>query len=160
MKDDRVDRRNFLKIGAVGAAAGAISIPGKVRGKMTEKLTENVDDLITVHDDFPAEIRSDYKPHSTKDNMFIGPPYHPEDLEANRIHSGEDEDDDPERREKKGYGRLAGALNLGAWALHDRITPMSASAVNNMGAFRWDQGREPDPFDEMEDGSVDVSRWR
>ena len=144
MKDNKVDRRNFLKIGAVGAAAGAITIPGKVRGKITEKITENVDDLITVHDDFPAEIRSDYKPHSSKDNMFIGAPFHPEDLEANRIHSGEDEQENnyPADREKKGYGRLADALNLGAWALHARNAPMSASGVGNHGVYSWEQGRE------------------
>ena len=102
MKENKVNRRNFLKIGAVGATAGAISIPGRVRGKVTEKLTEYMDDLIAIHDDFPAEIRSDYKPHSSKDNMFIGAPFHPEDIEANRIFSGEDEveHDDSERRKK------------------------------------------------------------
>jgi len=155
MKEDKVNRRNFLKIGAAGAAAGAIAIPGKIRGKMTEKITENVDDLITIHDDFPAEIRSDYKPHSSKDNMFIGAPYHPEDLEANRIHNRGDEDQEAEeeRRQKKGYGRLADALNGGAWALHDRITPMSCFAVSNHGAFSWDQSRERDPYDEnMDEG--------
>ncbi len=85
MKNNSLGRRDFLKIGTACTVAGAALIPSKAKGEIVEKIADRLDDKVVIHDDFPNEVRSDYKPHSSKDNMFIGAPFHPEDALAQKI---------------------------------------------------------------------------
>ena len=80
-----INRRNFLKLGAAGTAIGAISIPAKARDSVTQKIDEKTaGNFIKEHEDFPIEVRKDYKRHSTKDIIFTGSLFrlHPEDEEV------------------------------------------------------------------------------
>ena len=89
-KSSDLNRRNFLKLGAAGAALGALTIPAKAKETVAKKIDEKTaGDFIKTHNDFPYEIRDDYKPHSNKDIMFTGSFWKFHKDEADVVNSGE-----------------------------------------------------------------------
>lgn len=141
-----IDRRNFLKLGAAGAVIGAVTIPAKAKEKVTKEVDKKAaGNFIKEHDDFPIEIRDDYKRHSTRDLVFTGSllRMHPEDPEL--IKYGEDflRRTSNLYETKKGYDQLAIAMNAGGWALHNAVSPMSCFGISNAGILKWSQEHTP-----------------
>ncbi|MDE5422117.1 reductive dehalogenase [Ancylomarina sp. DW003] len=134
-----INRRNFLKLGAAGAAIGAIAIPAKAKEGLAKKIDEKTGgNSIKTHDEFPAEVRDDYKQHSTRDIIFTGSllGFHPEDEEvvkAGQMFTSE------RHNTKPGYDQLAQAMNAGGWALHHSSSPLSCFGVPNTGILSWNQ---------------------
>ncbi len=69
-KVSKVNRRDFFKVGGLSAVVGAsavLALPKKVvANKINEKLAN---DVVTVHDDFPVEVRADYVPPRNWDHV-------------------------------------------------------------------------------------------
>ncbi|MFA8434662.1 MAG: reductive dehalogenase [Marinifilaceae bacterium] len=144
-KSKALNRRNFLKLGAAGAALGAISLPSKAREAVASKIDEKTaGDFIKTHDDFPHEIRDDYQPHSNKDLIFTGSfwGFHPEDKEIAKAGRAFQAKTFMHFEEKKGFDQLAKALSAGAWSLHNTVTPMSSQGISQEGIFKWEQVRK------------------
>ena len=62
--EQKFARRDFIKFGGAGAAAGLIAataIPKKSVAKMTEEKVMNT--IVKEHDEFPYKVSKDYKPH-------------------------------------------------------------------------------------------------
>jgi reductive dehalogenase len=137
-----INRRNFLKLGAAGTAIGAISIPAKARESIAQKIDEKTaGNIIKEHEEFPIEVRDDYKRHSTKDIIFTGSLFrlHPEDEEV--VNAGQHfaHSNGDANITRKGYDQLAQAMNEGGWALHNAVSPFSNFAVPGTGIFNWAQ---------------------
>ncbi|MBI9064969.1 MAG: reductive dehalogenase [Marinilabiliaceae bacterium] len=143
-KSKALDRRNFLKLGAAGAALGAVTLPSKAREAVASKIDEKTaGNFIKTHDDFPHEVRADYKPHSNKDLIFTGAfwGFHPEEdiVQSGKAFSAKTY---MHFEEKKGFNQLAKALNAGAWSLHNAVTPLSSQGISQEGIFKWEQSRK------------------
>jgi len=136
-----LNRRNFLKLGVAGAALGALTLPAKAKETVAKKIDEKTaGDLIKTHDDFPHEIRDDYKPHSNKDIMFTGSFWGFHKDEPDVVNSGKQFTNKTfmHFEEKKGFDQLAKALSAGAWSLHNAISPMASQAISGEGILKWD----------------------
>jgi epoxyqueuosine reductase len=56
-KMSNVNRRDFFKIGGLSAVAGVSAIAALPKKAAAKKLDEHItNDLVKIHDDFPAEI--------------------------------------------------------------------------------------------------------
>ncbi|PKQ61607.1 hypothetical protein BZG02_15590 [Labilibaculum filiforme] len=140
-----INRRNFLKLGAAGAAIGAVAFPAKAKEEIINKINEKTaGDFIKTHDKFPYEINEDYKPHSNKDIMFTGSfwNFHSEDEDV--INSGKEFSYKTfmHFEEKKGFDQLSKAMNAGGWALHNTVSPLGSQAISGSGILKWDQYRK------------------
>ncbi|RUT80185.1 reductive dehalogenase [Ancylomarina longa] len=137
-----INRRNFLKLGAAGAAIGAVTLPAKAKESVVKKIDEKTaGNFIKTHDDFPHEVRDDYKPHSNKDIMFTAGWWgtHPEATDVHESAKKFAEKTFMHFEEKKGFDQLSKSLNAGAWALHNKVSPMSSQAISGEGILKWDQ---------------------
>lgn len=140
-----LNRRNFLKLGAAGAALGAIAIPAKAKETITNKIDEKTaGNFIKTHDEFPHEIRDDYKPHSNQDIMFTAGfwGFHPEDEDVANSGKQFSYKTFMHYEEKKGFDQLSKALNAGGWALHNNVSPLASQAISGSGILKWDQYRK------------------
>lgn len=148
-KSSQLNRRDFFKLGAAGAAIGAVTIPGTLQAKAAEKIDEvAAGDIIKRHKVFPYEINDNYKPHSNKDIMFTGSFFrtHGDDedvVKSGQLFMGKTFGLPPfeHAEEKKGFDQLSKALNAGGWALHNNVTPMMSQAISGEGIFGWEQRR-------------------
>lgn len=139
----KLNRRDFFRLSAAGAAIGALTIPAKARETLVDKVDEKVGgNVIKEHDEYPYEVRDDYKPHSNKDIMFTGSffGFHPEVYESGqqfmfKTFSGHGED-------KKGFDQLSKSLSAGGWALHNTVSPMASQAISGEGILKWEQYRK------------------
>ena len=124
-------RRNFLKIAPVGAAAAGIGVamtPGEMLGfgKVEKDFKPVVNEGLKEHDEFPYEIRDDYRPHPSYSSVHghaffgkalrvIGVDVDEEAVEqGQRFMDGNNYHFDPN---KKGFDQKAKAVMSGAWAL-------------------------------------------
>jgi len=144
-KNNALNRRDSFRLGAAGAAIGAITLPGMAKAKVVKAIDEKTaGDFIKVHDDFPYEVSSDYKPHSNRDLMFTGAlnGFHADDEEV--VNSGQQfmAKTFMQFGEKKGFDQLAKSLMAGGWALHNVASPMSNVAISNEGILKWEQYRK------------------
>jgi len=142
-----INRRNFLKLGAAGAAISAVAIPAKAKETIAQKIDEKTaGNFIRTLDNFPMEIRDDFQPHSNKDLIFTGSfwGFHSEDKELAEAGKKFSEKTYMHFEEKKGFDQLSKALNAGAWSLHNAVTPMSSQGISQEGLFNWKQIRKAD----------------
>ncbi|TKG93631.1 reductive dehalogenase [Puteibacter caeruleilacunae] len=156
--NNAINRRNFLKVGVAGAAIGAISIPAKGREKLVEKVNKNVGpNLIKVHDEFPYEINSTFKRHSSMDLLFSGALFgtHPEDTDI--LNSGHRfiENNQKHDNSKKGWDQLGAAINAGGWALHHAVSANACFSQAGQGILKWEQLSEA----EGKQGSHSSKDW-
>jgi len=141
-----INRRNFLKLGAAGAAIGAVTLPAKAKESVVKKIDrKTAGNFIKIHDDFPYEVRDDYIPHSNKDVIFTGGlwGFHRDDEEVvQSVHKFMNKTFSMEFEEKKGFDQLSKALSAGGWALHNSVSPMSSQSISGEGVLKWDQYRK------------------
>ncbi len=151
-----VNRRDFLKIGGVGAALGVVGIASIPKKVAADKLEQETNKAITVeHDDFPYEIREDYKPHQSwqtvhghgffgRQLMAMGVDVDKEALEqgdqfvnSNNYHYVPG---------KKGWDQKAKAVMAGAWALSNTGSGPMPGAIGDFGLLSWDNNPDKYPL--------------
>lgn len=148
-------RRDFLKVGGLASILGATaitSLPKKAAAKSMNK--EILDKLVTVHDDFPCEVRADYVPPRNWDHVQTRSIFH-EAMKA----MGEDIHDDIiadgklfiEKMNffydntKPGYDQKDKALMAGAWAMSNFAAGPAPATVPDYGTTLWEQRTEKNP---------------
>lgn len=146
-------RRDFLKVGGLSTLLGATaitSIPQKVAAQSIDN--ELVRNIVTIHDDFPAEIRDDYVSPRNWDHVQTRSIFHKEmkhmgeEIPADMIHDGQQfvykmnhyYDDT-----KPGYDQKDKALMAGAWSLSNFIAGPSPATIPDYGVTSWEQKTEP-----------------
>jgi reductive dehalogenase len=134
-EEKKVNRRDFFKIGVVGAALGtvaAVELPGKA---VAETVSTQLDKkLVKEWPGMPVKISSDYKRMAQKNTIF------------NRAASGDAPKLQkimgryyyPELRKEPGWTQLDYALSKAAWSVNDTMAPLSQSGRPNTPAYRWD----------------------
>jgi len=155
-KKSGLSRRNFFKIGGLSAAVGATaiaSLPKKVVAKKMDK--QLASELVTIHDDFPVEVRADYVPPRNWDHVQA------RSFFVNEIKAiGEDVEDEivadgqafvqkmnfAYDNSKAGYNQADKALFAGAWAMNNYAAGPSPAAIPNFGVNSWEQRQEKNPF--------------
>jgi len=152
-----LNRRDFFKIGAVGAAAGTLSListPKKLMAEKTAKATKNA--LIKTHNSVPNKIRADYKPMHQKDNLFgqalsmKRPDWAQKFMQFGR----EMHDND-----KPGYTQADQALEFGAHALNATATGMSSACIPNVGLYGWEQKTTGNPHNPLDHNYVSKEKY-
>ncbi len=133
----KVDRRKFLKMSGAAAALGATAIsqmPEKALAKKAEASVKNA--LIRELEDFPVEIKPDYKQFVQKNTVFSQAVsgLHPTLGPLGRTFERYEVDDS-----KPGFTRLDWALHHGAWAIEHVATPGSKFGMPNQGWYGWQQ---------------------
>ena len=154
--DQKLARRDFIKFGSIGAAAGVIaaaSIQKKSAAKMAEDKMKNT--LIKEHDDFPYEVSKDYKPHPSYSTVHghaffgraLGAMGVEVDLEAqeqgDRFIQSNNYHFDPD---KKGYDQKSKAVMAGSWALSNTGAGPMPGAVGDFGLLSWDNNPDKYPL--------------
>jgi epoxyqueuosine reductase len=133
----KINRRNFLKISGVTAAAGATAMaqmPEKALAKSAEKSIK--DATIKELKDFPVKIDAGYKQFDQINTVFsqaVGG-LHPTLGPLGRTFERYDVDDS-----KPGFTRLDWALHHGSWAIEHAATPGSKFGMPNQGWYGWQQ---------------------
>lgn len=169
-KSQLVSRRNFLKMGAAGTVAGTIAVTSMPEKVLAQQIEEKTKDLkVKVHDDFPHEIRSDYKPHPSYSTVhghgFFGPA-----LKALGVKV------DPKAEEygrkfvdyitykykkgKKGSDQLSKALEGGAWALSNMGAGPMPGGVADFGLMSWDNNDDKYPMALMDQNFVQKEKYK
>lgn len=165
-----LSRRKFIKLGAAGTVAGAMTataIPKKVLATDTKEKTNDI--KVTVHDSFPHEIRKDYKPLPSYSTVhghgFFGRP-----LKAMGIKVDEDalaySDKVLEHinykfeKGKKGFDQIAKAVSGGAWALNNTGAGPMPGAVGDFGLMSWDNNEDKYPLALMDNNFVHKEKYK
>jgi len=148
-------RRDFLKLGGLSTIFGATaiaSIPKKAAAKSINK--ELVDKLVTTHDDFPCEVRTDYVPPRNWDHVQTRSIFHKE-VRA----MGEKVDDEiiadgkafVEKMNfayddsKVGFTQIDKALMAGSWAMSNFAAGPAPATIPDYGTTLWEQRTKPNP---------------
>ncbi len=154
-KTSDLKRRDFLKLGGISALFGATaiaSIPKKAVAKTINK--EIVDKLITVHDDFPIEVRDDYVPPRNWDHVHARSFFNDivkgmgEEVDDEIVSYGKDfvykmnhaYDDS-----KEGFTQIDKALLAGAWAMSNFASGPSPASIPDYGVNTWEQKTAGNP---------------
>jgi len=154
-KDVQLGRRDFLKIAPATAALGAIglaSVPNKTAAKVVDKEIKKI--TVVQQDEFPNEIRADYKPPRNYDQVFAHALFgeilmaHGKDVDKDLIPLGKSYAHkltyDFEKG-KKGYDQLGKAMASGGWSMcYSASGPMPAG-VGEFGVMSWDQHEDKNP---------------
>lgn len=145
-KTTSMNRRDFLKLGAVGTAIGAVTLPSKAQEAVTKKIDESAaKEVIKEKGNSPFEFDGTYKPFKNTNVIFAGGffGFHPEDPDLERYGKmflmGQK---NKYPSEKKGWDQLGYALSGGSWAIHDACSPMASQAVSGSGILDWTQQRK------------------
>ncbi|MFA8436915.1 MAG: reductive dehalogenase [Marinifilaceae bacterium] len=155
-KPTGLSRRDFFKIGGLSAAAGATAITALPQKAAAKKLDEKITNkLVTVHDDFPAEVRDDYVPPRNWDNVqarsffvdaikAIGEKVEDEIVAdgqafAHKMNFAYD-------NSKVGYKQADKALLAGAWAMNNYAAGPSPAGVSDFGVNSWEQRDAKNPM--------------
>lgn len=154
--EQKIARRDFIKFGSVGAAAGMIaaaSIPKKSVAKMADDKVKNT--IIKEHDDFPYEVSKDYKPHPSYSTVhghaFFGRPLMAMgvDVDKEAMEQGDrfiNSNNYHFEPGKKGYDQKAKAVMAGAWALSNTGSGPMPGAVGDFGLLSWDNNNDKYPL--------------
>ncbi|MFA8436983.1 MAG: reductive dehalogenase [Marinifilaceae bacterium] len=142
-----LNRRDFFKIGAVGAAAGTLSLisaPEKALAGKAAKATKKA--VIKTQTEMPNKIRADYKPIHQKDNLFgqAMSMKRPDLAKKFMGFSRELHDND-----KPGFTQADQALEFGAHALNATATGFSAASIPDQGLYSWEQKEHGDPHNPL-----------
>jgi len=155
-KQPGLSRRNFFKVGGLSAVAGATAIAALPKKAAAKKLDKHIaGELVTVHDDFPVEVRADYVPPRNWDHVQA------RSFFVNEIKAiGETVEDEivadgqafvqkmnfAYDNSKVGYNQADKALFAGAWAMNNYAAGPSPAAIPNFGVNSWEQREEKNPF--------------
>ena len=165
-----IKRRDFLKIGAAGTAVGALALasaPKDAAARALDKETQKA--ILKEHDDFPNEIRADYKPHNQWDTVHAHG-FFPEALKAAGIQVDEDAESYGQNyikhvnyifnKDKKGYDQLAKATMSGGWALSNATTGPSPGAIPDFGLYTWKQKADKNPIALMDTDFIQKEKYQ
>ena len=152
---DGLSRRDFFKIGAATAAIGAAGTATASREAVAEKLDEQVKKgVIREVEDFPYEIREDYKPRPSYSTVhahaFFGRQLEAMGLEVDKeaLAQGDvmlENSNYHFHPDKKGFDQLSKATMAGAWAISNATVGPSPGAVAGFGLHTWRQKTDKDP---------------
>lgn len=154
--DPSINRRDFLKIGSAGAALGGLglaALPKTVVANKVEKETAKA--IIIEHDDFPNEVRDDYKPHPSYQNVpshglfgeqlgILGVDVDQEALKHGKIFV--QNQNYHYVKGKKGFDQKSKALMAGAWALANTGSGPMVGLVGDYGLLSWDNNHDKYPL--------------
>lgn len=149
-------RRDFLKIGAAGAALGTIGIATAAKNAAADVVAdETIKATVTEHHEFPAEIRDDYKPGPSFSTVhghgFFGGALRAlgvdvdtqsEEYAKNYMQKVNYEHE----KDKPGYDQLAKAFEGGGWALANFASGPMAAGVPDYGCMTWDNNEDKYPL--------------
>ena len=141
------DRRDLLKamLASTAVAAGGACRPGTPTQESTAAGTPAP--RLRVLQDFPVEVREDYKPFHQKDNCFMAALLRPElglRDEIFQFHGPRKIDPDT-----PGFSQLDWALKEGGFALTEATTPGMPASIPGTGLNAWRQVTEDErgPFE-------------
>lgn len=169
-KKTKLGRRDFLKVSAAGAAIGAVTIPGKATERIAEEIDQRAANLnVVTHENFPYEIRTDYKPipsYSTvHGHAFFGEQLHVMGVEVDKEamelgksflkHVNYAHDNN-----RKGYDQASKAILGGAWALSNTAAGPMPGAVGDFGLTSWDNPDDKDPRALMDQNFVKKEKYQ
>jgi reductive dehalogenase len=154
-KSASLKRRDFLKLGGVASILGATaitSLPKKLAAQSVEK--EMVKKLVTIHDDFPCEVRSDYIAPRNWDHVQTRAVFHKamkamgEEIQEDMINDGKlfvEKMNFAYDDNKVGYTQKDKALLAGAWAMSNFAAGPAPATIPDYGTTLWEQRREKNP---------------
>ena len=169
-KPEELSRRDFFKIGAASAAigvAGVTAIPQKAAAK---KLDEKVmRKIVNEQDDFPNEIRSNYKPKPSYSTVH-GHAFFGKALQAMGVDVDKEALEQGDRfvhhvnyeytKGKKGFDQLAKAVVGGAWSLCSKGAGPMPGAVGDFGMLSWDNNSDKYPLSLMDNDFVQKEKFK
>ncbi|MFW6042648.1 MAG: reductive dehalogenase [Chloroflexota bacterium] len=170
-KENHIDRRNFLKLGAIGALAGVADVTGRPLITNASETAERgaLPFLVKEHDEFPVEVRDDYRPPRNVDLIF-GHAFFGRILKAGGMEVDEEIIEVGDRflekfnyhfdNERRGYNQVAKALGGGAWALSNTGVGPSPGAISDFGLFNWRQGEDKNPIALMDLDFVNENQYQ
>ena len=165
----KVSRRQFLKIGSAGTAAGAVAALGTTKKAVGDTTAKQIaKSIVTEHDTFPCEIRSDYQAPRQWDTVhhhgFFPQPLRAAgvkvDEEAAKMNKYIHHVNYGYNNDKKGYDQLAKAAMSGSWALSNATVGPSPGAVPDFGLFTWEQKEDKNPFALMDTDFVQKEKYK
>jgi len=158
--DPKLKRRGFLKIGGASAVIGMASLaawPKKAAAKKVEQETKKA--IVKEHDEFPNEVRSDYKSIPSYSTVH-GHAFFGRQLKA----MGVDVDEEAMKQGdsfvhdnnyhyengKDGWDQKAKAVMAGAWALSNTGSGPMPGAIGDFGLLSWDNNTDKPPLSLMD----------
>lgn len=157
-KQDKVfklDRRSFLKFAPASAAVGVVGVAATTQKAAAKKVEDEVKKVsINEHDDFPYEIRNDYKPipsYSTvHGHAFFGRQLQAMgvDVDQEALQQGDKFIHDINyvyQKDKKGFDQLGKAFMGAGWSISNTTVGPSPGAVSDFGLHTWDQRTDKEP---------------
>jgi epoxyqueuosine reductase len=163
------NRRDFLKIGTAGAALGTIGIASatkKAAANIVANETNKV--IVNTQDDFPNEVRSDYKSIPSYSTVH-GHGFFGRALMAMGIDVDKEAMEQGDRfihhvnyeytKDKKGFDQLAKAVVGGAWALCSKGAGPMPGAVGDFGLLSWDNNKDKYPLALMDNDFVQKEKY-
>jgi len=165
-----IARRDFLKFAPATAAIGvlgAVTASKKAAAKVVEDKVKKA--TVKVSEDFPYEIRDDYKPlpsySSVHGHAFFGGPLMAMGVDVDKeafeqgnkflhdINYAHDND-------KPGFDQASKAMCGGSWALSNTTVGPSPGAVGDFGLFSWDNPSDKDPRALMDHNFVKKEKYQ
>lgn len=164
-----LDRRTFIKMGAVSTVAGALAAKALPEKVLADEIAEKTKDAnIQVHDEFPHEIRKDYKPQPSYSTVH-GHGFFGRALRAMGVKVDEDAIRYGDKvlehinynfeKGRKGYDQLAKAITGGAWALSSSGAGPMPGAVGDYGLMSWDNNEDKFPLALMDNNFVHKEKY-
>ena len=163
-----MSRRRFFKLGAAGAAVGTAAAVTSTRKVVAQTVEEEVKNIVKLHEDFPNEVRSDYKSlpsYSTvHGHAFFGRPLMAMgvDVDKEALQQGDafiKHVNYEYTKGKKGSDQLAKAIEGGAWALSNTGSGPMPGAVGDFGLMSWDNNHDKYPMALMDQNFVQKEKY-
>ena len=165
-----LSRRNFIKMGAVGTVAGTLTAATLPEKAMADKIEEKAKNAkIKVHDEFPHEIRKDYKPLPSYSTVH-GHGFFGRALRAMGVKVDEDAIRYSDKvlehinykfeKGRKGFDQLSKAITGGAWALSASGAGPMPGAVGDYGLMCWDNNEDKFPMALMDNNFVHKEKYK
>jgi hypothetical protein len=154
--DKSLNRRDFFKIGAATAAAGAAGVAAMPNKAAARSISEEIKKkVITEHDAFPNRVREDYKPHASYSTVH-GHGFFGEPLKALGVDIDQEAWENGQKfikhtnydyeKGRKGFDQLSKAVEAGAWALANFGSGPMPGAVPDFGMMSWDNNEDKYPL--------------
>ena len=159
-QNPKVNRRDFLKIGSAGAAIGVAGITALPNRVAARKMEEEIEKAVTTeHDDFPNEVRADYKPtpsyQTVQGHAFFGRQLQAMgvDVDQEALEQGDSfvhSNNYHYEPGKKGWDQKAKAVMAGAWAISATGAGPMPGAVGDFGLMSWENNTDKPPLSLMD----------
>ena len=166
----KLDRRNFLKFAPATAAVGVVGAAATTQKAAAKKVEDEIKKVsINEHDEFPHEIRNDYKPIPSYSTVH-GHAFFGRQLKAMGVKVDEEalkQGDEMLHKSNyhyvpgnKAFDQLGKAMNAGAWAISNGTVGPSPGAVGDFGLHTWEQKTDKDPRALMDHDWVQKEKYK